>query len=97
MITSCVGLLTSPEADLVEHEKHYTTGHYSRGKSIHLTLLETNATKLKPYKKIPDDKKNIFSINSTCERKDSEVCSDDTNVRFTYLKFDMLQSLPTDV
>lgn len=30
-------------------------------------------------------------------RKGKRFCSDDTNVCFTYLKFDMLQSLPTDV
>lgn len=39
-------------------------------KSIILTLLETNATELKPYKKIWDDGKKTFSINFTCEKKD---------------------------
>lgn len=58
-------------------------------------LLETIVTELKPYKKIPDCRKNIFNINSICEEKDREVCSDDSNVCFTYLKFYMLQSLPT--
>lgn len=35
---------------------------------------------LKPYKKIPEDREKTFSINSICDRKDREVCSDDTKL-----------------
>lgn len=47
------------------HPENNTVGHYSQ--SIHLTILQT--TELKPYQKIPDDRKKIFSINSTSEEK----------------------------
>lgn len=38
--------------------------------------------------------KHLVLTLHVSEKKDGEVCSDDTNVCFTYLKFD---TLPTDV